>query len=114
MNPIIMNADNASFDSAIQVKEPIGEKIAATRIAINEDKENQDILSGVWECTPGIWRRQILKSEFSHFVAGECIFTPDGQEPIKIQAGDAIFFPAGCEGTWDIRETVRKTFVIFE
>jgi len=54
------------------------------------------------------------KAELSHFIAGRCTFTPDGGDPIEINAGDAVYFPPGTAGTWDVRETVRKTFVTFE
>lgn len=39
-------------------------------------------------------------------------FTPDAGDPIHFQAGDALYFAANSLGTWDIRETVRKTYLI--
>jgi uncharacterized cupin superfamily protein len=39
--------------------------------------------------------------------------TPDGGEPLDINAGDSAVFPKGWAGTWDIHETIRKVFVIF-
>ena len=54
----------------------------------------------------------MLSREFSHFISGHCLFIPDDGEPIELRAGDAVLFPANCQGTWDIRETVRKSFVI--
>ncbi|EJT84922.1 hypothetical protein PPS11_15101 [Pseudomonas putida S11] len=41
-----------------------------------------------------------------------CTFTPDGGEPLLIEAGDALMLPANSTGTWDIQETVRKTYVL--
>ncbi len=89
---------------------PLGEPRAVTRSLAVERADGVE--TGVWECTPGRWRRQIVQQEFCHFIAGRCTFTPDGGEPIAIGAGDALMMPANTTGVWDIQETVRKTFVL--
>ena len=70
--------------------------------------------AGVWECTPGRWRRAIPGAEVMHFLAGDCTFTPDGGEPLRIRAGDTVIFPIDTHGTWEVRQTVRKVFVAIE
>ncbi|SDO68048.1 cupin domain-containing protein [Pseudomonas jinjuensis] len=92
------------------VKEPIGTPVSAT--AIHAEESADGLLTGVWECSPGRWRRQVMEREFSHFIAGHCFFIPDDGDPIELRAGDAVLFPANCQGIWDIRESVRKSFVI--
>lgn len=92
------------------VVEPIGTPISSTATHAVEGPDR--LLTGVWECSPGKWRRQVLSREFSHFTAGHCFFIPDDGEPIELHAGDAVLFPANCHGVWDIRTTVRKTFLI--
>jgi uncharacterized protein len=67
---------------------------------------------GVWECTPGSWRRQVMEREFAHFLSGRARFVPDDGEPFDINAGDAVWFPADTTGTWEISETLRKSYVI--
>ncbi|WP_040262895.1 cupin domain-containing protein [Pseudomonas massiliensis] len=89
---------------------PLGEPVA--RVASQSSTRDDGVEAGVWECTPGRWRRQIIQQEFCHFIQGRCTFTPDGGEPLHIQAGDALMFPANTTGTWDIQETVRKTYVL--
>jgi uncharacterized cupin superfamily protein len=93
---------------------PEGRPIAHLRgreIAASPDKR---VESGIWECSPGIWRRQVKKAEFCHFVSGRCSFTHDDGRRIEIAAGDSVFFPANTNGIWDVKETVRKVFVVFE
>jgi uncharacterized cupin superfamily protein len=68
---------------------------------------------GVWESTPGRWVRQVKEAEFCVFLDGECSFEPDGGEAIEIGAGDVLYFPENSQGTWDIRATSRKIFLIF-
>ncbi|WP_341781309.1 cupin domain-containing protein [Ectopseudomonas mendocina] len=101
---------NIVLDVSNPVAVPLGEPVA---VASTTSVERSDgVETGVWECTPGRWRRQIVQQEFCHFVAGRCTFTPDGGEPIEIRAGDALMMPANTVGIWDIQETVRKTYVL--
>ncbi len=98
----------AKLESRGEVKEPVGSPIA--RIWSSSFHEDPEV--GVWECSPGKWRRQVKSAEFCHFIAGRCIFHADGSEPIRISAGDAVLFPPNTTGTWEIFETVRKTYVL--
>jgi len=68
--------------------------------------------TGIWECTPGRFERQLPNAEVMHIVSGACTFTPTGGEPQQIQAGDTLFFPAHTTGEWHITQTLRKVFFI--
>lgn len=101
---------NVALEGSNPVAVPLSEPVA---VASTTSVERSDgVETGVWECSPGRWRRQIVQQEFCHFVAGRCTFTPDGGEPIEIRAGDALMMPANTLGIWDIQETVRKTYVL--
>ena len=89
-------------------KVPIGSLIAQIRGSEHGKRDRV----GVWESTPGRWRRQVMEREFAHFVSGRARFVPDNGEPFDICAGDAIWFPADTTGTWEISETLRKSYVI--
>jgi uncharacterized cupin superfamily protein len=69
---------------------------------------------GIWECSPGRWRRNIMEEEFAHFILGSARFIPDDGEPITLRAGDTIWFPANSCGIWEIEEDVRKVYVIID
>ncbi|BEU98745.1 cupin domain-containing protein (plasmid) [Acidovorax sp. DW039] len=68
--------------------------------------------TGVWECTPGKFQRVLPNAEVMHILQGACIFTPSGGQPLQIQAGDTLFFPAHTTGEWHVTETLRKVFFI--
>ncbi len=68
--------------------------------------------AGVWECTPGVWRCQVERDEFCHFLAGRSVYTHESGERTEIAAGDAAYFPAGWSGTCEVAETVRKVYMI--
>lgn len=104
------NTASVALDESNPVAVPLGEPHA---VASTTSVERSDgVETGIWECTPGRWRRQIVQQEFCHFISGRCTFTPDGGEPIEINGGDALMMPANTTGIWDIHETVRKTYVL--
>jgi uncharacterized protein len=71
-----------------------------------------DADAGVWECSPGKFRRQVTAGELMHILSGRCTFTPDDGAPLEIAAGDTLFFPPQTSGVWDILETVRKVYAL--
>lgn len=71
-----------------------------------------DVQTGVWECSPGRFRRKNPHGEFMYFLSGECTFTSDDGEVLNIQGGDTLFFSPHTEGVWDIHTTVRKVYVL--
>lgn len=68
--------------------------------------------TGIWECSPGRFRRQIAAGEVMHVLSGSCTFTPDDGQAIEIKAGDTLFMSPNTTGVWDIRETLRKVYVL--
>lgn len=104
------NTLTMALESSAPVAVALSETVA---IASSTSVERLDgVETGVWQCTPGRWRRQIVQQEFCHFIQGKCTFTPDDGEPILIEAGDAIMLPKNSTGIWDIKQTVRKTYVL--
>ncbi len=99
-----------TLDESAPVAVPLGTPVAVTSVTAVE--RNDGVETGIWECTPGRWRRQIVAQEFCHFIQGRCTFTPDHGEHLHIEAGDALMLPANSTGIWDIQETVRKTYVL--
>ncbi|MFQ6573322.1 cupin domain-containing protein [Pseudomonas sp. UM16] len=104
------NTDTVALQESNPVAVPLGEPVSVASVTAVERSDGVE--TGIWECTPGRWRRQIVQQEFCHFIKGRCTFTPDDGEPLTIEAGDAIMLPANSTGIWDIQETVRKTYVL--
>ncbi len=101
---------NRHLPDSNPVAVPLGTPVAvASTLSV---ERNDGVETGIWECTPGRWRRQIVAQEFCHFIQGRCTFTPDDGETLQIEAGDALMLPANSTGIWDIQETVRKTYVL--
>lgn len=110
MNPILIRATDVDFTDPAAVGAPTSPQVAMTQIAGNTATPSGN--AGIWKCSPGRFRRQVLQAEFSYFIAGSGSFTPDGGEPISFRAGDSLWFAPDTQGEWDIRETVRKAYLI--
>ncbi|CAN5178951.1 cupin domain-containing protein [soil metagenome] len=98
----------ADLGDQFPANEPQGEPVAMIRSKDFRDGPS----AGVWECTPGRWKRAVKNEEFAHFVKGRCRFHHENGEVIDIAAGDAVHFPANTRGTWEVIETVRKTYFL--
>ncbi|EQB32184.1 cupin domain-containing protein [Sphingobium ummariense] len=96
------------------VPEPLGVPVSHVRSMSQPSSSAAGTRCGVWECTPGRWRRQITQAEFCHFLEGDCTFEPEDGEPVVINGGDVIYFPENSLGVWDVRETCRKIFILFD
>jgi uncharacterized cupin superfamily protein len=110
---LISNATTMALPDVGPVAVPVGQPVAQVRCSEAVSLPDKQVEAGVWECTPGVWHRQVNQAELCHFVAGHCFYTPEGGHPMEIRAGDAVFFPPSSRGVWDVRETVRKTYVTF-
>jgi uncharacterized cupin superfamily protein len=69
---------------------------------------------GVWESTPGKWRRQVQNAEMCYFLEGECTYTDEEGQVTAISAGDTVYFPAKSLGIWDIKSKCRKVYITYE
>jgi uncharacterized protein len=97
------------------VSVPLGTPVSDVRSRSLVSSSNSRLRIGVWHCTPGRWRRQVVQAEFCHFLEGDCTFVPDDDGPVlTIRAGDVVYFPANTTGTWEIRASSRKIFIIFD
>ena len=69
---------------------------------------------GVWEASPGRWRRQIKEAEMCYFLAGHCSYTDEAGVTTDIRAGDLLYFPANSLGIWEIHQPSRKVFIVYQ
>lgn len=109
---VIRGGDDAAFGPITPVGAPCGEPVAQTRTAGHRTVTPQGASAGIWECTPGCFRRQVAQAEYSYFISGAGSFTPDGGDSVEFSAGDSIYFEKNTQGEWNIRETVRKAYLI--
>lgn len=61
----------------------LGDDGAQARTAAHRTLPDGKGTTGVWECTPGTFRRQVAQAEYSYIVAGEGSFTPSMASPSR-------------------------------
>lgn len=70
--------------------------------------------AGIWEAEPGCWEVNYTENEFCRILAGRSILRDaNGQERV-LQPGDNFTIPCGFRGQWEVLETTRKIYVIYE
>ena len=89
---------------------PISGSPHASALELSDDGQ---VKTGIWECTPGVFpSRRDGMCELMHFVSGDATITDEDGTRREISPGTVVFVPDGWRGTWEIRETVRKTYAI--
>ena len=69
---------------------------------------------GVWESDPGTWRVQYTEEEYCRILEGRSLLTASDGTVTAVGPGDEVVIPRGFIGTWQVIETTRKTYVIYE
>lgn len=64
----------------------------------------------IWEKDASTFPWSYDATETCYLLEGDVVVTPDGSEPVHIQAGDLVSFPSGMDCTWEIRTAVRKHY----
>jgi uncharacterized cupin superfamily protein len=49
-------------------------------------------------------------TETCFFLEGRVTVTPDGGEPVEIEAGNLVTFPKGMSCTWKVTKDIRKHY----
>ncbi len=64
-----------------------------------------------------IWEKEVSSfpwtydaDETCYILEGRVTVTPEGGEPVEIEAGDLVTFPRGMHCRWDIHEPIRKHY----
>ena len=74
---------------------------------------NQDnTFAGTWECEPGTLQLDLEVTEFCHILKGHWMLTSDSGIVTEVKAGDSFVFPKGWKGTAEVKETIRKVYMM--
>lgn len=77
------------------------------------DDSNQ-FHSGAWQAEIGCWKVSYSEHEYCEILEGKSILRDsEGNEQI-LTPGTRFVIPAGFEGEWEVLETCKKIYVIFE
>jgi hypothetical protein len=94
------------------VSKPLEGPVSLTAGILLSREPDRRAESGIWTCTPGLWRCELKSDEFCHFLQGSSTYTHDGGEVIEVQPDTLAYFPKGWKGQCRVHETVRKVYLI--
>jgi len=76
--------------------------------------DDEKFFAGFWEAEPGCWKVSYTENEFCQIVAGKSILRDANGNEHELNAGDNFTIPSGFEGEWEVVETTKKIYVIYE
>lgn len=74
------------------------------------------LYAGVWRCEPGRWRIAMGVHEHELFtvLAGRCRIHASDGHVVEAGPGEAVFLPAGFEGSFEVLDALTKTYAIVD
>jgi uncharacterized cupin superfamily protein len=70
--------------------------------------------AGLWEAEPGCWEVSYSEDEFCRILAGRSVLRDASGAERELKPGDNFVIPAGFSGQWEVLETTRKIYVIYQ
>ena len=64
----------------------------------------------IWEKEESDFPWHYDECETCYVLEGRVTVTPDGGEPVEIEAGDLVRFPSGMSCHWSVKEDIRKHY----
>lgn len=64
----------------------------------------------IWEETVSEFPWEYSEDETCYILEGRVEVTPEGGQPVIIEKGDLVRFPAGMSCTWKILQDIRKHY----
>ena len=82
------------------------------RGAVVNQSTDKKLSSGLWTCEPGEFDWTYTWDEFVYIFEGEVTITEEGGKSYTVRPGDMAHFPIGLKAHWQVKEKVRKFFVL--
>ncbi|MEM0953964.1 MAG: cupin domain-containing protein [Pseudomonadota bacterium] len=112
MPEILVQKSAASVTDLIPAEsfgEPVGELPKQTDANFFQEGT---MYAGTWECEPGILELDLDLTEFCHLLEGHWVFTSESGQVTEVKAGDSWVFPKGWKGRAEVKEKVRKVYMM--
>mgnify|MGYP001157115393 FL=1 len=74
--------------------------------------EEGNLISGTWECEPGILELALEVTEFCHILEGHWVLTSESGQVTEVKAGDSFVFPNGWKGVAEVKQKLRKVYMM--
>jgi hypothetical protein len=109
---LVGQADPLALD--LEPDAPLAVVTGAPRASVRELYRDEMVEAGVWEVTPGEFAGENAGfGEQMYVLAGEATVTSEDGSTVELRPGVWFVARPGWRGHWDVRQTVRKLYVIW-
>jgi len=70
--------------------------------------------TGIWQSEPGKWKIHYTEEEYCQILEGTSVLTDASGVAVTVTTGESFVIPRGFDGTWEVLQTTRKIYVIYE
>jgi uncharacterized cupin superfamily protein len=113
-SPIFFERHEAEFSEYATPEEKCIKGQALQRTWHHFTSHDGKFFAGTWEAEPGCWKVHYTENEFCQILSGRSVLRDAAGNEFGLNAGDNFVIPAGFEGEWEVLETTRKIYVIYE
>lgn len=75
---------------------------------------SKKFFSGIWQSEPGAWKIAYTEEEYCQILEGISVLTDANGHAVTVRSGDSFVIPRGFTGTWEVLQTTRKIYVMYE
>lgn len=76
--------------------------------------DDEKFFTGIWEAEPGCWSISYTENEYCLILSGHSILRDSAGTEMTLEPGHSVVIPKGFEGEWEVLETTKKIYVIYE
>ncbi len=114
IKPLAFDKSEAEFEEYLTPDDRCVRGQALQRTWNHYTSDDGKFFSGIWEGEPGCWKTRYTEHEFCQLLSGRVILRGTYGSETELVAGDNFVIPAGFEGEWEVLETVKKVYAIYE
>jgi uncharacterized protein len=91
-------------------------QVAVNQITIVKNPSQAELVSldvakwPTWEKEISVFDWSFPEQEVAYILAGSCIITPEGGQPVSFGKDDLVTFPAGLRASWQVLEPLHKHY----
>ena len=111
---VFFDQHEPEFDESLTAKEKCVSGQPLQRAWHHFTSDDGKFFAGIWEAEPGCWTVSYTENEFCQILSGRSILRDESGRERSLKPGDNFTIPRGFSGQWEVLETTRKIYVIYE
>jgi uncharacterized cupin superfamily protein len=111
---VFFEVHGAEFSESVTAEEKCRRGRPVQRTWHHFTSDDEKFFAGFWEAEPGCWKIHYTENEFCQILEGRSVLRDATGSERLLQPGQNVTIPAGFRGEWEVLETTRKIYVIYQ